>query len=145
MKFLGKHSMHRGGACGACGDLDGCHLPARIKAAVKPRVVCLCGSTRFRDAFTKANYDETMNGKIVLTVGFIADRGPSGGAVGCTADQKDMLDLLHCQKIDMADEVLVLNVDGYIGESTYREVQYAYAQGKAVRYLEDNKTATEKP
>jgi len=104
----------------------------------KPIVVCLCGSTRFYEAFQKANYDETMKGRIVLSVGFYphAAEQVHGEQLGCTEEQKEMLDELHKRKIDMADEILVLNVNGYIGESTQSEIEYAEKRGKKIRYLE---------
>lgn len=103
----------------------------------KPKIVCLCGSTRFYEAFQQANYEETMQGKIVLSVGFYPHNQVKahGQEVGCTPEQKAILDELHLRKIDLADEVLILNVDGYIGQSTLREVQYAMTHNKRVRYL----------
>lgn len=104
-----------------------------------PRIVCLCGSTRFYDEFQRANYDETMTGKIVLSVGFYphakAEHG-HGEGVGHDSAEKVKLDELHKRKIDLADEVLVVSdLDGYFGESTRGEVEYAYRSGKPVRYL----------
>ena len=55
---------------------------------------------------------------------------------------KARLDELHLRKIDLADEVMVLNVGGYIGDSTRREIEYANAHGKPVRYLEQNISST---
>lgn len=136
------HSMHHLHACMACGDIDGCHLPAKVRAVLhyptRPKVVCLCGSTRFYEEFQKANYIETMAGRIVLSVGFYphAELVAHGSAVGCTAEQKTALDELHKRKIDLADEVLVLNVGGYIGDSTRSEIAYAIACKKPVRYIE---------
>lgn len=105
----------------------------------KRTVVCLCGSTRFYDAFQRANYDETMAGKIVLSVGFYmhTPQVVHGESLGCDDQQKIALDALHMDKIDMADEVLILNVGGYIGESTRRELNHATATGKVVRFLEE--------
>jgi hypothetical protein len=104
----------------------------------RPRIVCLCGSTRFHEAFMRANYEETMAGRIVLSVGFFMHRPDTahGEALGCTPEQKVALDVLHKQKIDLADEVLILNVGGYVGESTRSELEHARAQGKPVRWLE---------
>lgn len=104
----------------------------------RPRVVCLCGSTRFFDAFQRANYEETMAGRIVLSVGHYpnAPREAHGENVGCTPEQKIALDELHKRKIDLADEVFVLNVGGYIGDSTRSEIAYAVRAGKPVRYLD---------
>lgn len=104
----------------------------------RPTVVCLCGSTRFYQEFQKANYYETMAGRIVLSVGFFmhSTAEAHGETVGITPAEKEMLDELHKRKIDLADEVLILNVGGYIGESTRSEIEYANRQGKLVRYLE---------
>lgn len=106
----------------------------------RPKVVCLCGSTRFYDAFQRANYDETMAGNIVLSVGFYmhSEGQVHGQTIGCTPEQKEALDQLHMRKIDLADEVLVLNVGGYYGESTQREIKYAETHGKPIRWLEAN-------
>ena len=99
----------------------------------KPTIVCLCGSTRFSEVFWKANLLETLTGKIVLTIGcdFKSD-----DALGLTNADKERLDILHLRKIDLANEILVLNVGGYIGESTAQEVRYAILQKKRVRYWE---------
>ena len=103
-----------------------------------PTIVCLCSSTRFHTAFQEANYRETMAGKIVLSVGYYphATQEVHGELVGCTPEQKVALDELHMRKIDLADEVLVLNVGGYIGQSTSNEIRYASITGKPIRYLE---------
>jgi hypothetical protein len=105
----------------------------------RPQIVCLCGSTRFYDEFQQANYELTMAGKIVLSVGFYphakAEHG-HGEGVGHDSAEKVALDELHKCKIDLADEVYVLNVGGYIGESTRSEVAYAVTTGKPVRWLE---------
>lgn len=95
-------------------------------------IVCLCGSTRFGEAFQKANLAETLAGRIVLSVGcdFKSDE-----ALGLAADAKRAADELHLDKIDLAHEVLILNVDGYIGESTQRELAYAIFTKKQIRFL----------
>ena len=105
---------------------------------MRPKVVCLCGSTRFKDAFDEANYRETMAGRIVLSVGFFmhATGNRHGECIGATPKQKVALNVLHKRKIDLADEIFVLNINGYIGESTRSEIEYAEAHGKPVRYLE---------
>ena len=101
-----------------------------------PTVVCLCGSTRFREAFERAACDEELAGRIVLTVNdFDTVRRQPVGHHPPHAE-KQMLDELHLRKIDLADEVLILNVGGYIGESTRRELEYARSHGKRVRFLE---------
>lgn len=98
----------------------------------RPIIVCLCGSTRFSEAFKKANFDETLAGRIVLTIGCDSK---SDEALGLTEQDKTRLDKLHKRKIDLADEILVLNVNGYIGESTQSEIDYATRRNKRVRYL----------
>lgn len=91
------------------------------------KVVCLCGSRRFVGAFMGAALDETMRGKIVLAMVFPKP---------ISAKDRVMLDAMHTQRIEMCDEVLILNVGGYIGKDTRNEIKYAEALGKKVRYLE---------
>lgn len=127
--------------CSACGDLDGCQIPGKVRqrrAAMRhgrqsPKVVCLCGSTRFGDAYRDAIRAETLEGNIVLSVGLL------GHADGLDMDGplKRVLDELHKRKIDVADEVLVLNVGGYMGPSTRGEIEYAVSTNTPVRYLEE--------
>ena len=103
----------------------------------RPRIVCLCGSTRFWREFLRANRDETTAGRIVLSVGcFVGAPSFPVAMEPVTPEAKRKLDELHLRKIDLADEVLVLNVGGYIGESTRNEIKYAEAAGKEIRYLE---------
>lgn len=93
----------------------------------KPIVVCLCGSTRFRDVFTQKNGELTLQGSIVLSIGTLPVP---------TEEKKLMLDELHLRKIDMSDMIYVLNVGGYIGPSTQSEINYAESKGKLIMYLE---------
>jgi len=105
----------------------------------RPTIVCLCGSTRFGDAFREANLRETLAGNIVLSIGcnMKSDTEIFGHLPTDKLDAiKARLDELHLRKIDLADEVLILNVGGYIGESTRRELEYARAHGKGIRFLE---------
>lgn len=99
----------------------------------RPVIVCLCGSTRFSEAFHAANLRETLAGKIVLTIGcdFKSDEG-----LGLDEADKARLDALHLRKIELADEVYFLNVGGYMGHSTLIEHFYAACIGKCMRYLE---------
>lgn len=107
----------------------------------RPVIVCLCGSTRFYEFYQRANYELTMAGNIVLSVGHYphAPGAAHGETVGCTAEQKVALDELHKRKIDLADEVFVLNVGGYVGDSTRSEILYALSRNRPVRYLEPDK------
>src|SRR6267142_4357795 len=116
---------------------DGCGWTGEVER-VRPVIVCLCGSTRFYEAWQEAIYSETMAMRIVLSVGFYPHAADKAHAahIGCTPEQKIALDVLHKQKIDLADEILVLNVGGYIGESTRSEIEHAEKTGKTIRYLE---------
>ena len=106
--------------------------------ATAPLVVCLCGSTRFFKEFMLANFNETMAGRIVLSVGFYPPSSElaHGEHIGISVADKVKLDDLHKRKIDLCNEIFVINVGGYIGESTRSEIDYAIAHGKPVRYLE---------
>jgi nucleoside 2-deoxyribosyltransferase len=97
-----------------------------------PRIVCICGSMP-----QKAATDETLAGNIVLTT----DRNALSEAIaGKTAEGIEEIRLqveeLHKRKIDLCDEVLVLNVGGHIDYDTYLELKYAEAQGKHICFLE---------
>jgi hypothetical protein len=100
-----------------------------------PQVVCLCGSTRFHEAFAKAQLSETIEGRIVLSVGCHNASDEQLG-IAQDSDVKKQLDELHLRKIDMCDQILVLNVNGYVGSSTANEIAYAKSKGKLIRYLE---------
>ena len=99
----------------------------------KYKVVTLCGSTRFKDAFMETQKRLTLEGNIVISVGLF---GHSGDDEVWAEGTKEMLDDMHKRKIDMADEIFVVNVGGYIGSSTRSEIEYAESAGKGVRYLE---------
>lgn len=111
-------------------------------ATQQPTIVCLCGSTRFMDAFRSANLQETLAGRIVLSIGCDTKSDADLLALGeLTKEAKAALDELHKRKIDLADEVLILNVDDYIGDSTRSELEYARAKGKRVRWLTQSQHA----
>ena len=99
----------------------------------KYKVITLCGSTWFKDAFMETQKRLTLEGSIVISVGLF---GHSGDSEVWTEGVKEMLDDMHKRKIDMADEIFVINVGGYIGSSTRSEIEYAKVTGKIVRYLE---------
>lgn len=111
----------------------------------RPTIVCLCGSTRFWRTFQEASLRETLAGKIVLSIGAARaaddDDQTFGGycPVGDFDAVKGRLDTLHLRKIDLADEVLILNCDDYIGDSTARELCYARVYGKVVRWLQPSR------
>ena len=103
------------------------------------KVITLCGSTRFKDEFLEAQKRLTLEGNVVITVGLF---GHSGDDVVWTEGVKDMLDRQHLAKIDLADEIFVINVGGYIGDSTRREIAYAEFKGKTISYLEECRKAS---
>lgn len=110
------------------------HLPKDF-----PTVTCLCGSGRFKDMFEKAEFELTRRGKIVLTIGC------NTKDIARDIDWqflKPMLDDLHKRKIDIADEIFVINVGGYIGESTKSEIEYATKLHKRIFYLESEDQGT---
>ncbi len=98
-----------------------------------PKIVCLCGSTKFKDQFAEINKQETLRGNIVLAPGVF---GHADGLI-LPDETKVMLDELHFRKIDMADEVIIVSVDGYAGDSTRREIAYAKQVGKPVIWGEE--------
>jgi hypothetical protein len=105
------------------------------------KVITLCGSTRFKDEFMEVQKRLTLEGNIVISVGLFGHSGDSevweNMDEGTMTKTKEMLDDMHKRKIDMADEIFVINVGGYIGDSTRSEIEYAKIHGKVIRYLED--------
>lgn len=99
----------------------------------KYKVITLCGSTRFKEAYLETQKRLTLEGNIVISVGLF---GHSGDEEVWTPGTKDMLDDMHRAKIDMADEIFVINVGGYIGSSTQSEIEYAKSTGKNICFLE---------
>ncbi len=97
------------------------------------KVITLCGSTRFKDAFMETQKRLTLEGNIVIRVGLF---GHSGDEEVWKEGTKEMLDNMHKRKIDMSDGIFVINVGGYIGDSTRSEIDYAIKNGKTVEYLE---------
>ena len=104
------------------------------------KLITLCGSTRFKDEFMEAQKRLTLEGNIVISVGLFGHSGDyevwENMDEGTLTATKEMLDDMHKRKIDMADEIFVINVGGYIGESTRSEIEYAVIHGKTVKYLE---------
>ncbi|MNC15464.1 hypothetical protein D3C76_80910 [compost metagenome] len=98
----------------------------------RPRIITLCGSTRFKPQFEAANAALTMQGVIVLSVGFFEQ----SEGIALTEEQARLFEQLHYSKIQMSDGIMVINVQGYIGESTRKEIEYARLAGKTVEYWE---------
>ena len=103
-------------------------------------VITLCGSTRFKDEFMNAQKRLALEGNIVISVGLFGHSGDQevweNMDEGTLTKTKEMLDDMHKRKIDMADSIYVINVGGYIGDSTRSEIEYAKKHGKEVQYLE---------
>lgn len=105
------------------------------------KVITLCGSTRFKNEFMEVQKRLTLEGNIVISVGLFGHSGDNevweNMDEGTLTKTKEMLDDMHKRKIDMTDEIFVINVGGHIGSSTRSEIEYAQATGKAVRFLEE--------
>ena len=105
------------------------------------KVITLCGKAKFKEEFLKVQKDLTLKGNIVISVGLFDHSGDNevweNMDEGTLTKTKEMLDDMHKRKIDMSDEIFVINVGGYIGESTKSEIEYAKEHGKKVSYLEN--------
>ena len=95
------------------------------------KVITLCGSTKFKDEFIKAQKELTLKGYIVISPCLFAQ---SGDKEALNDDIREMLDDMHKRKIDMSDAIMVIDVGDYIGESTKKEIEYAKSQGKFVYF-----------
>ena len=94
------------------------------------KIVCLCGSTKFKQEFLDVMDKEERKGNIVLSIGSFTH----ADNIDISDKVKEELDILHLMKIDIADEILVIDKDGYKGESTTREILYALKLDKDIRY-----------
>jgi len=107
------------------------------KLSSRPEIVVLCGSTRFVDAFNYWREQLTLQGMIVLSIEVVTTQRQEDDPQLVAPEVKCMLDLLHLEKIRMADFVFVINVGGYIGESTANEIDFAKSLHKRIEYMED--------
>ncbi len=98
------------------------------------KIITLCGSTKFKDEFMEMQKILTLEGNLILSVGAF---GHSGDKEVWTEGTKEMLDDMHKRKIDLADEIFVIDKNGYIGESTKSEIEYAINTGKKVNYMSE--------
>ena len=102
----------------------------------KFKVITLCGSTKFKDKFFEIQKKLTLQGYIVISVGLF---GHSGDEEALDEETKTMLDIMHKRKINMSDEIFVIDVDNYIGSSTKSEIEYATTCDKIIHYLSSYK------
>lgn len=104
-------------------------------------IYTLCGSSRFPEAFHLVNAHLSMQGHIVISLGLFGHADEPRGARFLTSDgdentkEKAQLDQLHFRKIDISDAIFVINVGGYVGSSTKREIAYAWEKGKRIEWL----------
>jgi uncharacterized protein YkuJ len=103
------------------------------------RVITLCGSTKFKNQFEQANAYLTLQGNIVISLAFFEQ----SEGFEITQEQAELLGSLHFRKIDISDEIFVINVDGYIGNSTKKEIEYAEKNGKVIRYYSDGEVPSQ--
>ncbi|MGM1048109.1 MAG: hypothetical protein ACQEXX_18475 [Bacillota bacterium] len=95
------------------------------------KVITLCGSTKFKEQFEQANKYLTLQGNIVITLAFFEQ----SEGIEITKEQAELFGEIHFRKIDMSDEIFVIDVDGYIGNSTKKEIEYAIENGKMIKYF----------
>ncbi|EZH66011.1 hypothetical protein DH09_14400 [Bacillaceae bacterium JMAK1] len=94
------------------------------------KVITLCGSTKFKEEFEHANAMLTLEGHAVISVSFFEQYE----GIKISNDQLRMFEEIHMRKIDLADEVMIIDPTGYIGDSTSKEITYANNSGKKVTY-----------
>ncbi|MDQ1147691.1 nucleoside 2-deoxyribosyltransferase [Bacillus sp. SORGH_AS 510] len=94
------------------------------------KVITLCGSTKFKEQFEKANAYLTLQGNAVISLGFFEQ----SEGIEITKEQEELFAKIHLKKIDLADEIFIIDVGGYIGSSTRSEIEYAIKAGKPVHY-----------
>lgn len=96
------------------------------------KIITLCGSTKFKKEFERVNEQLTMQGNIVISLGFF---GHSNN-IKLRSKDKEMLDTIHKRKIDLSNEIFIINKNGYIGKSTRSEIEYALSKNIKVNYME---------
>lgn len=99
------------------------------------KIITLCGSTKFKKEFEEWNIKLSLEGNIVLSVVCFTH----ADNLEFSEEELDIFDEMHFRKIDISDEIFVIDVDRYIGSSTSREIEYAWSKNKNVRYLSEVK------
>lgn len=101
------------------------------------KVITLCGSTKFKKEFEQSNRYLTLKGNIVISLAFFEQ----SEGVEITEEQANLFGEIHFRKIDMSDEIFVIDAGGYIGSSTRKEIEYAHENGKLVQYYSESELA----
>jgi nucleoside 2-deoxyribosyltransferase len=102
------------------------------------KIITLCGSTKFKKQFEQTNAYLTLQSNIVITLAFFEQ----SESIEITEKQAELFGKIHFRKIEMSDEIFVIDVDGYIGESTRKEIDYAIHLGKEVNYYSKSDIST---
>lgn len=109
-----------------------CHCGRYYKLNKFP-VVTLCGSTKFKKDFELVRQAMTLEGAVILA----PELYKHWDNIELTEEEIDRINLVHYQKIEMADIVFIINKGGYIGEQTRKEIEWATELNKKIVYLED--------
>lgn len=96
------------------------------------KVVTLCGSMKFQDEMMKIAEKLALDGDCVLTPVYMVTQHPE-----VTDEEIKRLKKEQLKRIELSDEIFVVNVGGYVGESTISEIEYAKKIGKEVKGLEE--------
>jgi hypothetical protein len=107
-------------------------LPSKeiIKMIKEYKIITLCGSAKFKEDFFAEQERLTLEGNLVLSPVFFDNN------VVISEEQKAMIGDMHKRKIDLSDEIFVINKGGYIGFSTKSEIEYAIKTKKTIKYME---------
>ena len=94
------------------------------------KIVTICGSVRFKEDMMK------IRDSLMPDVWVMLPENMEMDIQKIDMDVKSKMDDLHLKKIELADEVIIINIDGYIGQSTALEMHYAKSLGKPMKFLQ---------
>ena len=98
---------------------------------MRNKTVVLVGSLKFWDKIQEMHERLELDGYAVIGI------TPHVMERDYTLDEENLLDQLHLSKILKADAIFVVNVGGYVGYSTSKEIEFARTHNKEIMYLED--------
>ncbi len=106
-----------------------------------PKIITVIGSTRFINEISIIGWEFEKQGHIVFTPRLLPPNyerhsDDDGGHAAESEGVKELIDSTYLMKVEMADEIFVANISGYIGESTRNELNHALNLGKPIVYLE---------